>query len=94
MYIDIESLTEAAAAIAAISTIGGVLLAVYKFYARQQKQDEELLAIRAELQVLCFGMRACLSGLKEQGCNGPVTEALSALDKHLNKLAHKREGEV
>lgn len=35
-----------------------------------------------------------LSGLKEQGCNGRVTEALDALDKHLNKEAHKREGEV
>jgi hypothetical protein len=33
-------------------------------------------------------MRACLSGLKEQGCNGPVTQALDALEKHLNKQAH------
>lgn len=94
MYIDIESLVDAAAAIAALGTIGGVILAIYKFYARQKKQDEELLSIRAELQVLCFGMRACLSGLKEQGCNGRVTEALDALDKHLNKKAHEREGEV
>lgn len=31
-----------------------------------------------------------LSGLKEQGCNGRVTEALDALDKE----ARKREGEV
>jgi len=32
---------------------------------------------------------ACLMGLKEQGCNGPVTEAINQLEKHINKQAHK-----
>lgn len=89
MYIDVENVKAAATLITALSTISGLIVAVYKFYARQKKQDEELAAMRGELQVLCFGMRACLSGLKEQGCNGPVTEALSLLDKHLNKKAHE-----
>ena len=88
MYVDLRLLLNAAAGVTALSTVAGVILAAYRFCLRQKKQDEELLTIRAELQVLCFGMRACLSGLKEQGCNGPVTEALSALDKHLNKQAH------
>ena len=88
MYIDLESIRAAAAMITALSTILGVGLAIYRFYLRQKKQDGELAAIRAELQVLCFGMRACLSGLKEQGCNGPVTQALDALEKHLNRQAH------
>ena len=48
-----------------------------------------MAAIRAELQVLCFGVRACLSGLHEQGCNGPVSQALDKLDKHLNEKAHQ-----
>lgn len=88
MYVDMELLLNGAAGVTALGTVAGAILAAYQFYLRQKKQDEELLSIRAELQVLCFGMRACLSGLKEQGCNGPVTEALSALDKHLNKQAH------
>ena len=88
MYIDLAGILAAAGLITALSTILGAGLALYRFYLRQKKQDEELAAIRAELQVLCFGMRACLSGLKEQGCNGPVTHALDALDKHLNKQAH------
>ena len=88
MYIDLESIRSAAACITALSTVFGAGIALYRFYLRQKKQDEELAAIRAELQVLCFGMRACLSGLKEQGCNGPVTQALDALEKHLNRQAH------
>lgn len=82
-------------------TAGGVLTAlgiiwktaakVGTFFSRQQKQDEELAAIRAEQQLLCYGILACLKGLKEQGCNGPVTEALNKLEKHLNAAAHGHE---
>lgn len=82
-------------------TAGGVLTAlgiiwktaakVGTFFQRQQKQDEELTAIRAEQQLLCYGILACLKGLKEQGCNGPVTEALNKLEKHLNAAAHGHE---
>lgn len=94
MYIDVETIKTGAAGITALTTIFGLFVAIYKFYIRQKKQDEELAAIRSELQVLCFGMRACLSGLKEQGCNGPVTQALDALEKHLNKQAHKGDDAV
>ena len=88
MYVDMGVILNTAAVMTALGTVGGGVAAVYRFYLRQKKQDEELTANRAELQILCFGIRACLSGLKEQGCNGPVTQALTALDKHLNKQAH------
>ena len=29
---------------------------------------------------------------KEQGCNGPVTEAMNRLEEHLNQAAHDEEG--
>ena len=38
---------------------------------------------------MCYGLKACLVGMQEQGCNGPVTQALDALEKHLNNQAHK-----
>lgn len=88
MYIGMEEIRSAAGVITALSTVLGAGIALYRFYLRQKKQDDELAAIRTELQVLCFVMRACLSGLKEQGCNGPVTQALDALEKHLNRQAH------
>ena len=74
--------------IGALGVIGGVIAWCIKFVNRQKKQDEELAATRKELTVLCYGVLACLKGLQEQGCNGPVTEARNRLEKHLNKAAH------
>ena len=34
---------------------------------------------------------AALEGLIEQGCDGPCKDALTLLDKHLNKSAHRPE---
>lgn len=42
-----------------------------------------------ELTLLTYGVLACLKGLKEQGCNGPVTEAINKIEKHLNEKAHE-----
>lgn len=91
MYIDIESIKALAGLLTSLGVIGGALIAAYNFYIRQKKQDKELAAIRVELQVLCRGQRACLSGLKEQGCNGEVTKALDELNKYLNEQAHAGE---
>ena len=91
MYIDTAEIITAAAVLSALGTLVGGVVACYRFYARQRAQDRELAAIREELTILCYGVRACLSGLKEQGCNGPVTDALNQLDKHLNREAHKGE---
>lgn len=88
MYIDVESIKALAGLLTSLGIIGGALIAAYNFYIRQKKQDKELAAIRVELQIVCRGLRACLSGLKEQGCNGEVTTALDELNKHLNKQAH------
>ena len=35
------------------------------------------------------GVLACLKGLQEQGCDGPVTIAIKKLENHINKQAHK-----
>lgn len=56
---------------------------------RQKKQDKELAAIKEEQTILTYGVLACLKGLKEQGCNGPVTEAIDKIEKHLNQKAHE-----
>ena len=56
---------------------------------RQQSQDEDIRAIKAEQGLLTYGVLACLKGLKEQGCNGPVTEAIQIIERHLNDAAHQ-----
>jgi len=51
--------------------------------------DEDVKEVNGELTLLTFGILACLKGLKEQGCNGPVTEAINKIEKHLNQKAHE-----
>ena len=51
--------------------------------------SRDISAINAEQQLLTYGVLACLKGLKEQGCNGPVTDAINKIEKHLNAQAHR-----
>lgn len=91
MYIDAKTLIELAALLTALGVIGGAALWAVKFVDRQKKQDQELTAIRKEQTLICYGVMACLRGLKEQGCDGPVTAALDKLEKHLNQAAHEED---
>ena len=75
-------------AVGALSVIAGLFVAVYKFIERSKKQQAEIASIKREQTLICYGVLACLKGLKEQGCNGPVTKALDKLEKHLNEGAH------
>ena len=78
-----------AATITSLGVVLGAIFAVYKWFLKQEKQDKDIKAIKEEQTVLVHGILACLMGLKEQGCNGPVTEAINQIEKHLNKQAHK-----
>ena len=84
-----DTIIKLAALLTAFGVIGGVALWCFKFVARNKKQDEAISAIRNEQTLICYGVLACLKGLKEQGCNGPVTEAINKIEKHLNVQAHK-----
>lgn len=89
MYVDAQVVIGAAALLAAVTAILGGLFAVYRWYQRQEKQDEDIKAMKEEMCLLTYGVLACLKGLKEQGCNGPVTEAVDKIEKHMNQEAHK-----
>jgi len=63
-------------------------------FANQQTRERyELESFReevnSELCVINYGLLACLKGMQEQGCDGPVTDAISKLEKHLNQKAHR-----
>ena len=71
--------------------------------ALQEKHDKDMKELResvarefngiaTEQTLLTYGVLACLKGLKEQGCNGPVTEAINKIEKYLNTKAHDNEG--
>jgi hypothetical protein len=56
---------------------------------KQSEQDEAIADIQTEQAILTYGILACLKGMKEQGADGPVTEAIDKIEKHLNEKAHK-----
>lgn len=82
-------ITTLAATITALSVIFGAVFAVHKWFLKQEKQDRDIKAIKEEQTILTQGILACLMGLKEQGCNGPVTEAIDKIETYLNEKAHK-----
>lgn len=76
---------------AILSAVGAILKSYnkgYDFIKRQEKQDEVIKDIQEEQTILTYGVLACLKGLHEQGANGPVTEAIDKIEKHINKKAH------
>lgn len=91
MYVDVNTTITAASLLAAIGAIFSVVFAVYRWYLRQNRQDTEIEKLKSEQCLLTYGILACLKGLKEQGCNGPVTEAIDKIEKHINKQAHDQE---
>lgn len=94
MYISIQSIITAGSVIGAITVIGGVIFSAYRWILKQNKQDSEIEKIKSEQCLLTYGILACLKGLKEQGCNGPVTEAINKIEKHINQAAHEQEGKL
>ena len=91
MYVDAETIIMAGSLLTAVVVIFSAVFAVYKWYLKQNQQDVEIERVKSEQCLLTYGILACLKGLKEQGCNGPVTEAIDKIEKHINKQAHNQE---
>lgn len=83
-----QTLITAATVLTAVITIFGRYNKLYDFVKRQEEQDKLIKAIQDEQTILTEGILACLKGLKEQGANGPVAEAINKIEKHLNEKAH------
>ena len=54
------------------------------------KLDSTIHSMREEQTLQCYCILACLKGLAEQGCNGPVHEGIDKMEKYLNKKAHNQ----
>lgn len=84
-----QSVVTAAGILGAIMAIVAYLRKLFGWFEKQEAQEEAIKAIRTEQQLLTYGVLSCLKGLQEQGCNGPVTEAINRIEKHLNQEAHR-----
>lgn len=88
VYVDFNTITQAAEVLGAILAIGGAVFAIFKWFQKQKQQDIDIKELKKETCLLTYGVLACLKGLSEQGCNGPVTEAINKIEKHINEKAH------
>lgn len=88
MVVTWQTVITIAAVITATVTIVGRYNKLYDFIKRQEEQDKLIKSIQEEQTLLTYGVLACLKGLKEQGANGPVTEAINKIEKHINEKAH------
>lgn len=95
-----ESVITAAAVIGAVVAIVSYFTKVVRWVDKQATQDEEIKqlkkhheddikAIKTEQTLLVEGILACLKGLQEKGCNGPVTKAIAQYEDYLNHKAHE-----
>lgn len=84
-----QSVITAAAVLGAAVALTTYFVKLVHWVDKQKKQDNDIAAIKAEQTLVVYGLLACLQGLKEQGCDGPVTEAIGKIEKHINKEAHK-----
>lgn len=95
-----QTIVSAAAVLSALGVLIGFLVKAVRWMDRQKKQDTDIQELRQthvsdmdrmkqEQTLIVYGLLACLKGLKEQGCNGPVTEAINKIEKHLNQKAHQ-----
>lgn len=88
MLITGETIIAVAGVITALGAIFGLVFSAYRWYLKQNRQDEEIARIQKENSLICFGLSACLDGLIQLGANHNVTTAKEKLDKHLNQSAH------
>lgn len=88
MYVEVNTIITAASLLTALAAVFSMVFAAYRWYLRQNEQDKEIEKIKSEQCLLTYGILACLKGLQERGCNGPVTEAINKIEKHINQQAH------
>ena len=84
-----DNIVAIAAVLSALFVIFGAVFAVYRWYLRQNKQDEDIKALKKEVSIITVGLLACLKGLAEQGCDGPVTTGISQLEAFIHEQAHQ-----
>lgn len=88
MIVTWQTIITAAAFVGAVFALFKSYNKGYDFVKRQTEQDKVISDIQEEQALLTYGILACLKGLKEQGADGPVTEAINKIEKHLNEKAH------
>ena len=88
MYVTWQTVITAGAVLTAVILIFRNYNKGYDFVKQTKQNEQEIKDIKTEQEILTYGILACLKGLREQGCDGEVTEAIDKIERHLNAKAH------
>lgn len=83
-----QILLTASAIVGAVVAIITYIKKIFGWFERQEVQDKEIKDIKKEQEILTKGILACLKGLSEQGCDGPVTDAINEIETYLLQKSH------
>lgn len=83
-----ETVAQTALAIA-LPLLSGYFIAAAGHGRRLKNLESDVRQSADERKLVLKSLRACLWGLHEQGCNGPVTEGIADLETWLNDTAHQ-----
>lgn len=84
-----------------ITVIFGFFFSILKWfkkniYDKLENYEERILTLEnsdktktTENKILLKGQLACLKGLEEKGCNGPVHESIHEIESYLLEQAHR-----
>ena len=78
-----------AAVLSAAAAILGAIFAAYRWYLKQEKQDEDIAQMKEENRMVMRGILASLDGLEQLGCNHSVPQMRNELEEYINQQAHK-----
>ena len=95
-----QGVITASAVIAAMLSIYAFVSKVVLWIDKQNQQeqeierlkkhhDQDIKELKEEQTLLVEGVLACLQGLQERGCNGPVSLAIEKYTNYLNAKAHQ-----
>ena len=98
--LNVQSIITVGAVVGALTALITLFVKIVRWIDHQKEQDKDIEDIRQQMAqhnretkeeqtLLTYGILACLKGLNEKGCNGPVTEAINKIEKHLNQKAHE-----
>ena len=98
-----QGIVTAASVVTALALLLGKVFKARDWVIRQDKKDEsnankienlakhhdeDMKLVNQELRLVVKGTLACLQGLQQQGCNGPVTASIDEIGSYLNDKAH------
>lgn len=102
MVVDANTVILAGSLLATVSAFSAMAWRLFSWIARQKRLEEQVQSlarqakvseksVNEEQRLIVYGLLACLKGLQELECDGPVTEAIKQFDDYLNRKAHSTQ---